>query len=233
MLLYFGNVGSFSTVMVEITTKVASVTLESFFKNAVLFKDVRCDEVATKSLEAFASYGLKPTQINVRSGDQVFNYEMGFSLFNGNGTFRISADKLDVVLKNATNDKDLEIVQDCVARIYELVSLPEVADTSVSANAHATFSSVNELQNYLSRFTNPDKQIISGGAIAHVLCPGWKEEIRMTLEKSLAFPEGLFLTWSTLHRGGKPSRDTLQAIQAAFALSVTKFDLSYSQTNQT
>ena len=49
-----------------------------------------------KCLEAFASYGLKPIQISIRSGDQTFNYELSFSLFNGNGTFRISAEKLEV-----------------------------------------------------------------------------------------------------------------------------------------
>jgi len=46
--------------------------------------------VSQKCLEAFVSYGLKPSQIVFRAGDQMFNYDISFSLFNGNGTFKIS-----------------------------------------------------------------------------------------------------------------------------------------------
>ncbi len=217
--------------MAEITTKIASVTFESFFKKAIIFKDAHCDDLAQKCLEAFASYGLKPAQINVRSGDQAFNYDLAFSLFNGNGTFRISAEKLDVVLQNATNGKDLEIVQDCIAKIYEHVPLSEVANTLISADAHAVFSSVEEFQKFLSGYANPSKQIMSGGVIAYVQCPNWKEEIRFAIDKSLAFPTGLFLTWSTVYRGGKPSRDVLKNVKDALEAAVTKFDLVFAQNS--
>ena len=213
--------------MAEITTKICGVAFESSFIRAMLFKDAHCDEVAQKCLEAFASYGLKPAQVNVRSGDQTYNYDLSFSLFNGSGTFRISAEKLDVVLQNATSDKDLEIVHDCIAKIYEHVPLPEIANTLISADAHATFSSAEELQQYLLKYASPTKQIVSGGVIAYVRCQNWKEEIRFAIDKSLAFPSGLFLAWSTTYRGGKPSRDVLKNVKEAFEESVAKFDLTF------
>jgi len=216
--------------MAEITTKTCGVTLESFFKKAVLFKDAQCDVAAQKCFEAFASYGLRPSQISVRSGDQTFNYELSFSLFNGNGTFRISAEKLDIVLQNATSDKDLEIVQDCIAKIYEHVPLQEISNTLISGNAHATFPSAEEMQQYLLKFANPGKQIISSGVIAYVRCQNWEEEIRVTIDKSLAFPTGLFLAWSTTYRDGKLSRDVLKNVKEAFAESVTKFDLVFPKS---
>ena len=217
--------------MAEITTKICGVTFESFFTNAVLFKDAHCDTIAQKSLEAFAGYGLKPTQISIRSGDQTFNYELSFSLFNGNGIFRISAEKLDVILQNATSDKDLEIVQDCVAKIYEHVPLSEMNNTLISANAHATFPSVEGFQQYLLKYANPIKQIVAGGVIAYVRCQNWKEEIRFTIDKSLAYPTGLFLAWSTTHRDGKPSREVLKNVKEAFEESVTKFDLTFPKND--
>lgn len=213
--------------MAEITTKNCGVTFESFFKRAVLYKDAHCDETAQKCLEAFASYGLKPIQISIRSGDQTFNYELSFSLFNGNGTFRISAEKLEVMLQNATSDKDLEIVQDCIAKIYEHLPLPEINNTLISGNAHATFPSGEDLQQYLLKYSNPEKQIVSGGVIAYVRCQNWKEEMRFTIDKSLAFPTGLFLAWSTTYRDGKPSRVVLKNVKEAFEESVTKFDLTF------
>jgi hypothetical protein len=89
--------------MAELTTKICAVTFESFFTKAILFKDARCDEISQKCLEAFASYGLRSSQIAVRGGDQTFNYDLSFSLFNGNGIFKISAEKLEVSLQNAVN----------------------------------------------------------------------------------------------------------------------------------
>ena len=217
--------------MAEVTTKICGVTFESFFKKAIIFKDARCDEMAQKCLEAYASYGLRPAQISVRTGDQTFNYELSFSLFNGNGTFRISAEKMDVILQNATSDKDLEIVQDCIAKIYEHVPLPEIANTLISGDAHAVFPSVEELQQYLLKYANPVKQISSGGVIAYVNCLNWKEEIRFSIDKSLTFPAGLFLAWSTSYRDGKPSREVLKNVEEAFEASATKFDLTFPPKN--
>ena len=105
--------------------------------------------------------------------------------------------------------------------------MPAINNTLISANSHATFASMEELQHYLLRFANPEKQILSGGIIAYVRCQNWKEEIRLTIEKSLAFPAGLFLVWSTTYRDGKPSRDVLKHVKEAFEESVTKFDLAF------
>jgi hypothetical protein len=225
------NVGNVFTTMAEITTRICGVTIETLFKKAVLFKDAHCDDCSQKCLEAFASYGLRPTQIVVRSGDQTFNYDLSFSLFNGNGTFRISAEKLDVSLQNATTEKDVDIVQDCIAKVYEHVPLPEINNTSISATAHATFPSIQEMQQYLLRYANPAKQIVAGGTIAYILCQNWPEEIRLTVEKSLVYPEGLFLAWSTVHRENKISRDVLKNAKEAFENSLTKLDLTVQKTN--
>lgn len=213
--------------MPEITAKICGVTLESLFKKAILFKDARCDEVAQKCLEAFASYGMKPSQIAVRNYDSAFNYDLSFSLFNGNGTFKISVEKLDISLQNATSDKDLEIIQDCIAKIYEHVPLPEISHTIFSATVHATFASIEAMQQYLLRFANPAKQVVSGGTIAYVLCENWAEQIRLTLDKSLAFPEGIFLTWTTTYREKKLTRDVVTRIKDLFKESVKKFDLTF------
>jgi len=66
--------------MAEVTTKVCTVAFESFFTKAVVYKESRFDEISQKCIEAFASYGLRPLQISVRSGDQTFNYDLSFSL---------------------------------------------------------------------------------------------------------------------------------------------------------
>jgi len=227
VLRYRKAIGNVFKTMPEIVAKICGVTVESFFKKAILFKDAHCDDVSQKCLEAFASYGMKASQIAVRNFDGAFNYDLSFSLFNGNGTFKIAAEKMDISLQNATSDKDLEIVQDCIAKIYEHVPLPEISYTIFSATAHAIFPSIEAMQQYLLRFAIPAKQVVLGGTIAYVLCEKWAEEIRLTIDKSLAFPDGIFLAWTTTYRGNKLTRDIVTRIKDVFKESVTKFDLTF------
>ena len=213
--------------MADITTKVCGVTFESFFKTAVLFRDSRCDEVCQKFLEAFASYGLKPAQVVVKSGDHTFNYEISFSLFNGNGSFKVTSEKIEISLQNATSDKDLEIVQECIAKVYEHVPLPEIRNTSISVSSHAAFASSEAMLDYVSRYAKPEKQIVSGGVIAYILCEKWKEEIRLMIDKSLVYPNSIFWGWSTSHQGNNISRELLSNLKDVLSESVAKLDLNY------
>jgi hypothetical protein len=141
---------NFVGAMPEITAQIFGVTFDSSFKTPVLFKDARCEEIAQKALEAFASYGLKPTQIGFRRRDPAFNYELSFSLFKGNANFTLSAEKLHLDFQNAVNERDLEIIEDCVAKTYEHIPLPEIGTTFISANLHATATSADEAQKFLS-----------------------------------------------------------------------------------
>ncbi len=213
--------------MVEITTRVLSVTIESSFKNPTLYKDAHCDDTAQKCLEAYSSYGLKASQIVIKTGDFGFNYEVSFTLFNGNGAFKISAERLEIYFQNATGEKDVELVADCIAKLYEHVPMPEIITTSVNGNAHASAASVEVAQQYLSRFADPTKQVVRGGAIAYIVTKNWKEEIRLTIDKSLLFPEGLFLTWSTNFSEGKLSREVLRTLGEACNEAAEKLDLTF------
>ena len=88
--------------------QVCEVACDSFFKKVVLFRDSKLEEAAQRCLEAFFGYGLRPPQIELRRRDHAFNYELTFSLFNGNGTFAVSAEKIHIHIKNATSSKDVE-----------------------------------------------------------------------------------------------------------------------------
>ena len=114
-----------------------------------------------------------------------------------------------------------------MARIYEHVPLPKINSTSISATAHATFESLDAMEQYLLKYSNPTRQIVSGGTIAYVAVENWAEEVRLLLDKSLAYPGGLFLMWTTTYRGGQISRDVLKKVQEAFEQAVTKLELTF------
>lgn len=224
------NAGSRIEVMTEITPQVCDVTCQSFFKKAILFNDARCGEVAQKCLEAFTSYGLRANQIDARNGDQTFKYELSFSLFNGNGKFKFTSEKLELEFHNAISDKDLEVVQDCVAKVYEQVPLPEIGNTLISVNAHATLSSIEAMQRYLAAFAKPEKRIVASGAIAYVLCEKWPQEVRLMIDRSLIYPAGLFLAWSTTNPQKGLSREVLKNVREAFDESLMNLDLTFTKT---
>src|SRR6266403_3975155 len=105
--------------MAELTAKNLGITIEAFFKKPVLYKDAHCAETAQKCLEAFSSYALRATQIAIRTGDVAYNYDVSFLLFNGNGSFKISSEKLEITFQNIVTGKDFEVVVDCIAKHYE------------------------------------------------------------------------------------------------------------------
>jgi hypothetical protein len=212
----------------EITTRILSVGIESLFKKPLLRKEVHYDDLAQKYWETFSSYGLKPTQIVVRTGDIAFNHDLSFSLFNGNATFRLTSEKAEIHFQNAASPKDFDIVADCISKTFEHVPLPESDKTSITAQVQATASSVEAVNHYMARFSNPEKQIVQGGAIVHVVCAGWPEEIRMTVERSIVFSEGIFLTWQTKIVGAKVSRDLLKTLAEACEDVATRLDLVFS-----
>ena len=217
--------------MPEINTQTFGATFETSFKKAVALKDAHIPDVAQKCLEVFASYGLSPTQIALRHGDSLFNYELSFSLFNGNAIFRISAEKLHLAFTNARGEKEGEIIADCVAKMHEQATFPEINRTTITANAQVTLPSVEDTQKYLLRYANPAKGIVSGGTIAFVQSEAWSEPIRLSVEQSLIYPNGLFLYWQTGFAGGKLSREILVNLGKGATESVTKLDLVFAKSN--
>jgi len=214
----------------EITTRILGITIESFFKRPILYKDARCDETAQKCVEAFSSYGLRPPQTALRIGDLAFNYDLSFGLFNGNGSFKISSEKLEIHFQNVVSDRDFEVVSDCIAKLYEHVPLPEINSTAIIGNAQTTAPSIEAIQKYLQRNANPSKEIVQAGTIAYISGKNWPAEIRLMVDRSLIFPEGLYLMWSTTFSGNKLSRDILKTLKEACEEAAGKLDLTFPKT---
>ncbi len=213
--------------MVDFKTKLLSVSFESFFKVPVVWRELRPEEVAKKCLDAYSGYGLKSNQIAQRIGDALYNYDLSFPLFNGVGTFKISSEKLEMQFQNLISDKDSEIVADCVVRMCETVTLPEVAFTTISASAHSLAESVDVLHSYLAKYSDPQKQIVLGGAIAYLRCQSWPEEIRLLVDRSLMFNEGLFLNWITNANKGKLDHKDLKSLTEVFTEAAGKLGIKF------
>ncbi len=79
------------------------------------------------------------------------------------------------------------------------------------------------------RFADPTKQIVRGGAIVYLLGLGWPQEIRMTVELSLVYPDGVYLTWQSSLLNQIPSHEVLKTLSNACAEAATRLDLVFSK----
>lgn len=213
--------------MANLRAKQFSISIEGFVKKPVVFKDVQFEVVAQKVLEAYGSYGLRPSQITLRNGDDAFNYDISFVLFNGNGTFRISSEKLEINFQNIVTDKDFEVVADCIAKLYDHVPVPETRNLIITGHAQTVMDSIEARQGYLDTYANPEKQIHQGGTVIYTQCQDWKTEIRLLVDRSEVYPEGLFLMWTTTFWDGKLSRGILKALEDACREAAAKIDLQF------
>src|SRR5216683_1105463 len=141
--------------MAEIIKTLTAVNLDSIFKKAISLKEAQLDVVANKCLEAFSVYGLKPSQLAMRPGDLLFTYDLSFRLFNNNFTFQFTGEKLHLEFQNAGSQSDLEILGDCLAKVQEQVTMPEVGITGIAASAQAFLQSPEEVNAYLSKYSFP------------------------------------------------------------------------------
>ncbi len=215
--------------MTELATQNFNVTVESAYKHPVLFQDSRWSEIAKSALDTFASNGLRPGQVILRKGDEAFNYDLSFSLFNGSGTFRVSAERLEIGFQNAVSNADQELIVDCVAKFYERIPLPDLLLSYLRVYVHANLPSTDARNAFLATFAKPQKGVTSGGLIAYVLSDKWKEEFRITLDRSVVFPAGIFLTWETRLVGERLTRGLLTALSDACEDAAQRLDLVFKK----
>lgn len=218
----------------EVLAKIVAVTFESFFKGPILHKEAKLDLLAQKCVEAFSAYGLKPTQVNVRNGDFTFDYELSIVLFNGNGRLKVNSEKAELHLQNATSQNDLEVIADSVTKVYEHLIFSDLAVTVFTAAVQATAASPEVLKDYQSQYTkliksgSPENEVVNFGLIAYVRCKGWAEEIRISTDRSLVFPEdGLFFTWQTTLKEKRFNRELLENLKEACNQASDKLNLVF------
>ncbi|HWD93753.1 MAG TPA: hypothetical protein VG938_15540 [Verrucomicrobiae bacterium] len=218
----------------EVTTKIVAVTFESFFKRPILHKEAQLDLMAQKCLEAFGAYGLRPTQINLRRGDGAYNYDLSFTLFNGNGSLNVTSEDFRLHLQNATNQKDFEILVDCVVKVYEHLPLPELNSTLITATTQAVAPSAEQAKNFFQQYAKSlnfgasENEVSKCGLIAYVCSKIWPEEIRVSVDRSVIFPDdGLFFTWQTTLKEKKFNLQLLQVLNEACNQASDKLDLVF------
>lgn len=211
--------------MLQVRNISVDTTLDAPFRTCVPFDSANLKGVALKALERLGKFELRPNHFSHRVGDQLFDYTLSFTLFNGQASVRLTSDRLFARIQGAKNQKDLDIVVETL-----LVSADCIESTidqfTLASTAHAAFDIEAEGEGYLRSFVDQTNHIIGGGRVVFVQHPDWELPVRVAVEKSAFMDKAVFLTWNTEYKGSV-SLENLKIIADRFGKSASSIGLSY------
>ena len=211
--------------MIELTTKLIGVSINSSFVQTRPFSKERLDQIGLRALDLFKPNGLQPEQISLRTVDVLFGYELNFNLFGGSATFRLTGAHLILNFQNILNSDALRIIAETASRAHSLFDETEFLEHAINAAAHLSFRNEQEQKNASAFMQDPSRQIEFLGRLAHFRIPEWTQTIRLEIDRSIFFPPGLFMTWNSSWRG-KLDLDTLTQAAKAFEIAANRLDFN-------
>jgi hypothetical protein len=182
--------------MINATTKQYSVSLTNWFAEAVPYREAGLEGIAKKLLRKFSGYGLRPLEIFQRAGDRLFDYDLTFSLFNRNSTFRLTAEGSHAAFQNALGDKDAGVITDCLLGFLDSLSERRTRESNLEAFVHASLGSAEERDRFLRTLGATDRKISVAGLVLYSPADETFQEARFLVDRSLALPDGVFLNWA-------------------------------------
>ena len=201
-----------------------SARMELTFQTPIPFEKDSLRNMASAALGAFGQFNLRPDQVFQRIGDALFDYELSFSLFNGQATFRIGAERALVYVQNARDRRDAEVVSQCLGSAAECFQVNPVSRIALHGNCHALFESEAGSEAFFKAFADSAQDIVDGGRIAFVQEKEWIAPVRISVERSIAFKNAVFIMWST-ERPGKTNLEGLRGIADDFGKASAKIGL--------
>jgi hypothetical protein len=191
--------------MIELTTQVISVTVDSAFVQARPFSKEWLDQFCLRALDSFKNNGLKPTHFGLRTADILFGYELNFGLFGGSATFRLTSERLILAFHNVVNREALQTVAETASRAHSLFGETDFGDHVIAIGAHTSFRDEQQRKSANGMLTDPQRQIEFLGRLAHITIAEWPETIRLEIDRSVFFPPGLFfvMEFQMAGKGGR------------------------------
>lgn len=210
--------------MLRVRNVNLSATVEAFFSTPAPFDRLALKSLAATALQQFGEYGLRPSQIYQRLGDELFDYEVSFSVFNNQAQIRIGSERLLVNVQNARNQTDVQLLRECIIRATRCVDLSAVGKLNIQAASHAVFENESDSVAFFGPFIDADLAVIGGGRIIQAQEADWPKPIRLLIENSVTLKDGVFLMWSTEY-GGSLDHDSLKIVADRFGETAQKLGL--------
>lgn len=214
--------------MFRVQTQLYGASMESHFPKAIPFRKAGTDDFAEALLERFAAQGILAEHLSLRKGDELFDYELKFSLFRGSAEFSLNSRRLKMHFSNATQPGDVETISATAVNCLACLTLPGETDHQVTTFAHFTFSSPDEFQSFFTtRGTRWESDFLQLGIVATLADPEWPKAIRATVEHSLLLEGGGFLMLATSFTAPLVGLERLRELERVLQRSTTQLHLQF------
>lgn len=159
----------------------------------VVYEEARLKEIAKALCASPCADFLVPSEISLTKQNDLYSYGLSVPLFNGAASILVNSQGLTVAFKQGTTKEHLELMIRLTLTALDIAKVQEVKRSVLTFNTHAVFESPSEYAEHMKRFTSLSEGVISGGVVLVVALADLKGELRYASEKSLAYPDGLFL----------------------------------------
>ena len=200
--------------------------MEGMFASPVPFDGNRLRSVAATSLERFGEFGLRSNLIWQRLGDQLYDYELSFGLFNNQAQFRLGAERFLVNIQNARGKRDAELLVDLLARANKCVDATLISKTVFQFASHASFENDDEANSFFRQFEDVASDIVGGGRITVIRFKESPGPVRLAVERSITLKQGVFAVWSS-ERDGGATLEVLQQLADTYSKAAQKIGLEF------
>lgn len=211
--------------MTTVQSRRFGANFESTFPKPISLHKLPIDQIGDELLGHFMPLGLAPTDIHLIKRNELFDYELKFTLFQGNSEFSLNAQRLRLEFLNAVSFADRNTIVNVITKSQHCVHPPEGTRHAAVLHSHVVFESLEDRSRFFStRGTRWEQACTEVGVIAYVSPPNWPEQFRVTIEHSLLIQDGAFVhgTTSVAPVEGSIGVAELEAVNQAFENSVAQ-----------
>jgi hypothetical protein len=216
--------------MRAISQDVLGIGLTIPFSPPLTRHEARLDAFATWLCNKDAGLGLRSDQLQLKSWDELFGYELCAQFYGENGLISRNADRIKLDIKNARTASDWELVRQLIVRFYTHLQFPATSVTTFSAYVHSRSLAGPELDAYFQQFPQP-KIATRPALFSYVRIVDWESDVRVLVEKSNAFPGhgGVFLGWETQFSNNQDWETFIGTLPTVMENSAHFFELSLTR----
>jgi len=183
--------------MVLLQVQEFSLTTAVEYRRPVLLADANLVNAARGLFSSACADYLNPTDLSFSKGNELFSYTFSAPMFGGAASIVVNAQGITVSFKQGKTTQHLGLMVKLTLAALETLKVSEIKRSQISFTAHAAFQPASEYAKYMAKFTGLAKDIASGGTILVAQMPDVGGELRYASEKSLAYPDALFLAVNT------------------------------------
>src|SRR5207249_6590747 len=171
-----------------------TVHSQADFQTPIPLEEARLTEIAKEICKSSLAPHINVGEISLITEDDLFDYDLKIPMFNNSAELILNPQNVTVTFRSGRTSPHLKLISECTVSLMKLAVRHSIKRSVTSFSAQAAFDSQESYLGYMKQFTNGELRIGSGGIILFADLPDWEGEMRFATEKSMFYPNGIFVT---------------------------------------